>query len=140
MIRFEITSSNTDEALMELAELGHAAEAVLRNIAAYEAEKAAAEASDQVKAQETAVTTMAEHESASASAKAPKAKKPDEDLKPEVLRARGVDAAKKHGKAAVKAIVEKLGADSITNIPGEKRKAFMAALDELDKKGGDSNA
>ena len=135
MIRFEITSSNTDEALEELAELGHAAEAVLRNIAAWKAEKAAAEASNQAKTQETAVTAMAEHESAPA--KAPKAKKPDEDLKPEVLRARGVDAAKTHGKSAVKAIVEKLGADSITNIPVEKRKAFMDALDALDEKGGD---
>lgn len=56
--------------------------------------------------------------------------------KPEDIRAKGIEAAKKHGQPAVKAILKELGAENMTALPEDKRAVFLAKLEGL----GDGNA
>ena len=48
----------------------------------------------------------------------------------------GIEAAKKHGQPAVKAILKELGAENMTALPEDKRAVFLAKLEGL----GDGNA
>lgn len=54
----------------------------------------------------------------------------------EDIRAKGIEAAKKHGQPAVKAILKELGAENMTALPEDKRAVFLAKLEGL----GDGNA
>lgn len=54
----------------------------------------------------------------------------------EDIRAKGIEAAKKHGQPAVKAILQELGAANMTALPEDKRAAFLEKLEGL----GDGNA
>lgn len=52
------------------------------------------------------------------------------------IRAKGIEAAKKHGQPAIKAILKELGAENMTNLPEDKRALFLEKLEGL----GDNNA
>ena len=54
----------------------------------------------------------------------------------EDIRAKGIEAAKKHGQPAIKAILKELGAENMTNLPEDKRAVFLEKLEGL----GESNA
>ncbi len=56
----------------------------------------------------------------------------EKKLTPEAVRAAGVAAAKKHGKEAVKAILDELGAEGLTALTQEQRPLFMEKVGELD--------
>lgn len=54
----------------------------------------------------------------------------------EDIRAKGIEAAKKYGQPAIKAILKELGAENMTNLPEDKRAVFLEKLEGL----GESNA
>lgn len=54
----------------------------------------------------------------------------------EDIRAKGIEAAKKYGQPAIKAILKEFGAANMTTLPEDKRAAFMAKLEGL----GEGNA
>jgi len=54
----------------------------------------------------------------------------------EDIRAKGIEAAKKYGQPAVKAILKELGAANMTALPEDKRAAFLTKLEGL----GEGNA
>lgn len=54
----------------------------------------------------------------------------------EDIRAKGIEAAKKHGQPAIKAILKELGAANMTALSEDKRAEFLAKLEGL----GESNA
>lgn len=54
----------------------------------------------------------------------------------EDVRAKGIEAAKRYGQAAVKAILKELNADNMTALPEDKRAEFLEKLEGL----GDNNA
>ena len=142
MIRIEIKSQNIDDALMDMAELGNASEALLRNIAAWKAEKAAARASAPAEVQPPEPTATAAPTATTAPETAPEpaeTRKPTKPPKIEDVRAHAKDMARKYGRTAVKGILARLGAADVSSLPESKWTAFMTALDELKKKGGDSD-
>ena len=68
--------------------------------------------------------------------------KPEGQPKPpklEEVRAKGLEAAKKHGQPAVKAILESFGVPSMTNLAESDRAAFLEKLEALEGQ-GDGNA
>ena len=79
-----------------------------------------------------------------APAPAPEAPKEDPAPKPttgkapslEAIRAKGIEAAKKYGQPAIKAILKELGAENMTALPEDKRAEFLAKLEGL----GEGNA
>ncbi len=54
----------------------------------------------------------------------------------EDIRAKGIEAAKKYGQPAIKAILKELGAENMTNLPEDKRAVFLEKLEGL----GENNA
>ena len=54
----------------------------------------------------------------------------------EAIRAKGIEAAKKYGQPAIKAILKELGAENMTNLPEDKRAVFLEKLEGL----GEGNA
>lgn len=67
---------------------------------------------------------------------------PEDQPKPpalEVVRAKGLAAAQKYGKPAVKAILESFGVPSMTNLAEGDRAAFLVKLEALEGQ-GDGNA
>lgn len=54
----------------------------------------------------------------------------------ENIRAKGIEAAKKYGQAAVKAILKEFNAENMTALPEDKRAEFLVKLEGL----GDGNA
>lgn len=67
---------------------------------------------------------------------------PEDQPKPpalEVIRAKGLAAAQKYGKPAVKAILESFGVPSMTNLAESDRAAFLVKLEALEGQ-GDGNA
>ena len=67
---------------------------------------------------------------------------PERQPKPpklEEVRAKGLEAAKKHGQPAVKAILESFKVPSMTALAESDRAAFLAALEALERQ-GDGNA
>lgn len=54
----------------------------------------------------------------------------------EDIRAKGIEAAKKHGQPAIKAILKELGAENMTALPENKRAEFLTKLEGL----GEGNA
>ncbi len=67
----------------------------------------------------------------------PKPKKEDQREPPtlEEVRAKGLDAARKHGQPAIKAILEGFGVTSMSNLAADDRAAFLAKLAELEGTG-----
>ena len=53
----------------------------------------------------------------------------------EDIRAKGIEAAKKYGQPAIKAILKELGAENMTALPADKRAEFLMKLEGL---GGDN--
>ena len=49
----------------------------------------------------------------------------------EDIRAKGIEAAKKHAQQAIKAILKELGAENMTNLPEDKRVLFLEKLEGL---------
>lgn len=72
-------------------------------------------------------------------APAPEAPKEDPAPKPtpgkapslEAIRAKGIEAAKKYGQAAVKAILKEFNAENMTALPEDKRAEFLVKLEGL---------
>lgn len=67
--------------------------------------------------------------------------KPEDQPKPpklEEVRAKGLEAAKKHGRPAVKAILESFGVSSMTSLAESDRAAFLEKLAELERPGDDN--
>ena len=54
----------------------------------------------------------------------------------EDIRAKGIEAAKKHGQPAIKAILKELGAENMTNLPEDKRVLFLEKLEGLGEGNG----
>ena len=54
----------------------------------------------------------------------------------EAIRAKGIEAAKKYGQAAVKAILKEFNAENMTALPEDKRAEFLVKLEGLG--GGDA--
>ena len=54
----------------------------------------------------------------------------------EDIRAKGIEAAKKHGQPAIKAILKELGAENMTNLPEDKRVLFLEKLEGLGESNG----
>ena len=52
------------------------------------------------------------------------------------IRAKGIEAAKKHGQPAIKAILKELGAENMTNLPEDKRVLFLEKLEGLGEGNG----
>lgn len=63
----------------------------------------------------------------------PPAPKPGTDKAPslEDIRAKGIEAAKKYGQPAIKAILKEFGAENMTALPEDKRAEFLAKLEGL---------
>ena len=49
----------------------------------------------------------------------------------EAIRAKGIEAAKKYGQAAVKAILKEFNAENMTALPEDKRAEFLVKLEGL---------
>ena len=49
----------------------------------------------------------------------------------EDIRAKGIEAAKKYGQPAIKAILKELGAENMTALPEDKRATFLTKLESL---------
>lgn len=72
---------------------------------------------------------------------APASEAPKEDPAPkpttgkapslEAIRAKGIEAAKKYGQAAVKAILKEFDAENMTALPEDKRAEFLVKLEGL---------
>ena len=88
--------------------------------------------------------SAAPSEAPASPAPAPEAPKEDPAPKPttgkapslEAIRAKGIEAAKKYGQPAIKAILKELGAENMTNLPEDKRAVFLEKLEGL----GEGNA
>lgn len=88
--------------------------------------------------------TAAPSEAPASPAPAPEAPKEDPAPKPttgkapslEAIRAKGIEAAKKYGQAAVKAILKEFNAENMTALPEDKRAEFLVKLEGLG--GGDA--
>lgn len=83
--------------------------------------------------------SAAHSEKVTASAPAPETPKEDPAPKPatgkapslEDIRAKGIEAAKKYGQAAVKAILKEFNAENMTTLPEDKRAEFLVKLEGL---------
>lgn len=83
--------------------------------------------------------TAAPSEAPASPAPAPEAPKEDPAPKPttgkapslEAIRAKGIEAAKKYGQAAVKAILKEFNAENMTALPEDKRAEFLVKLEGL---------
>lgn len=83
--------------------------------------------------------SAAPSEGAASPAPAPEAPKEDPAPKPttgkapslEAIRAKGIEAAKKYGQAAVKAILKEFNAENMTALPEDKRAEFLVKLEGL---------
>ena len=88
--------------------------------------------------------TAAPSEAPASPAPAPEAPKEAPAPKPttgkapslEAIRAKGIEAAKKYGQAAVKAILKEFNAENMTALPEDKRAEFLVKLEGLG--GGDA--
>lgn len=95
---------------------------------------------------ETDPSAAPSEEAANPPAPAPAPEKPQEAPAPkpatskapslEDIRAKGIEAAKKYGQPAIKAILKELGAENMTNLPEDKRAVFLEKLEGL----GENNA
>lgn len=95
---------------------------------------------------ETGPSAAPSEEATDPPAPAPALEKPQEPPAPkpatgkapslEDIRAKGIEAAKKYGQPAIKAILKELGAGNMTNLPEDKRAVFLEKLEGL----GESNA
>ena len=83
--------------------------------------------------------SAAPSEAPASPAPAPEAPKEDPAPKPttgkapslEAIRAKGIEAAKKYGQAAVKAILKEFNAENMTALPEDKRAEFLVKLEGL---------
>lgn len=83
--------------------------------------------------------TPSEAPASTAPAPAPEAPKEDPAPKPttskapslEAIRAKGIEAAKKYGQAAVKAILKEFNSENMTALPEDKRAEFLVKLEGL---------
>ena len=54
----------------------------------------------------------------------------------EDIRAKGIEASKKHGQPSIKSILKELGAENMTNLPEDKRVLFLEKLEGLGEGNG----
>ncbi len=140
MIRFEITAVDTIETLTDLAQLGRYAEKCLADMKSTEsrpeepyAVPAAGDAGlPSAPADCTAASAAAPAQEQSAP---PAAKTGEKPPRPEEVREKGLAAARKHGKDAVKSILKQFNVANMSALKEADRIPFMKALDELEKAG-----
>ena len=123
MIEFKISNPDSIATCADLILLGKLAEHALKEL--------------QSSAREPYEAPNPFPETATAEAD-PARKRPDEAAAkkripaPEEVRAKGQAAAKKHGKPAVKAILERFEVKSMSDLTESDRAAFLLALEELE--------
>lgn len=141
MIKFEIYANDTVDALQDLRTLGRLAETYLQGRVNSPAEPYVGETPfPSTPADPGSPETPKAPQSGKDNENASKAPSGTKEVTPEEARAKGQAAAKKHGKEAVKAILAKFGAPSISSLKAEDRAPFLAALDKLDaEKGGEAD-
>lgn len=141
MIRFEITAVDTVETLTDLAQLGRYAEkclAAMKSTAQHPEEPYAVPAAGDA----GLPSAPTDHAATSATAPAqeqsapPAAETGEKPPRPEEVREKGLAAARKHGKDAVKSILKKFNVENMSSLKEADRIPFMKALDELEKAGG----
>lgn len=141
MIRIELTAVDTMDTLADLVELGRYAEVYLkakkRELQPEEpyAMPAAGDAGA------PPADTAPKQAPAPAAATKPNAPEPEppraeKPPKPEEVRAKGLAAARKYGKEAVKSILKKFGVENMSLLEEADRATFIQALEELEKAGG----
>lgn len=142
-IEIRIHAETTQEALKELAEIAIKLSSVHKSLV-----QTATKVEDEPPENPTTPTLAEEkvEDAASESTTAPAAnsavsedakRAPAPDTEPqkltlEFVRAAGVEAARKHGKEAVKGILDGLGEAGMTSMTPDKYEAFMRKLGELD--------
>lgn len=145
MVEIKVTGNMPLEALANLTALGmhcmknaevHAAASRILETEKNTEKKKAAAAVETPPADPSGPTAGGNGQSAAPSEKTAPTQTAGKAPRLEDVRAKGIEAAKRYGQAAVKAILKELNADNMTALPEDKRAEFLEKLEGL----GDNNA